>query len=534
MLPSAAAAQSFWLHRSLLGSRTIGAQGHLVCLDSNEYLIAEGTSDFEPLTTDYGNTWRYVLADSPKYRLRSYAYAGSVHPTHNMVLVACNDHAVGHLIRSTDAGASWKDTTLGSYVKNQPGNFITAIAALDSSHIVLLVCDTLTYLSDRAMLSTDGGNSWQTVSTPFFKYEDQTTGMPPNPVITYLNSHTLLVATLNGDPNSVLFRTTNLGVTWDSVTTVSTDITKFAYINSGTCFASGMIVDYNTLQETSTIDKTTDGGTSWTRVLTRHVTFHDGLFSIAFADSLHGLACGYEGLILRTTDGGTAWQEMSSDYTVDAESYDLLTDVSYPDTNHAIISSSDGSALIYHPNGILGLPNITYPHFSPPSAPRTFDVTWDAVPGATRYSLTITTSGYPDSNTTVYLTDTNITTAFFHLSNLVDTSPPPSPASRQYDISLTAYNATNQSNTAHRSFIVDQNTGGVVSSAAEQPQLSLYPNPVTSTLSVDGAQAALTITDALGRECGARQKSRTLNVSELPAGVYYVSDGYGRARFIKE
>ncbi|MDP4289421.1 MAG: hypothetical protein Q8922_16020 [Bacteroidota bacterium] len=51
-LPAIASAQSFWLHRPLLGSRTIGVQGQIVALDSNEYLIADGVSDFEPLTTD--------------------------------------------------------------------------------------------------------------------------------------------------------------------------------------------------------------------------------------------------------------------------------------------------------------------------------------------------------------------------------------------------------------------------------------------------------------------------------------------------
>ncbi|MDP4287429.1 MAG: T9SS type A sorting domain-containing protein, partial [Bacteroidota bacterium] len=474
--------------------------------------------------------WKFVMVDSPKYLLRySYSYIGFVHPTHNMILVACNDHAVGHLVRSTDDGATWKDTTMGSYVKNEPGNFITAIAALDSNHIVILVGDTVTYLSNRAMLTSDGGASWRSTPTPPFEYQ-RPTYRPVNPAITYLDSITLLVAALNSDPYSVLYRTTDLGITWDTVLRANTLATKFAFINSKVGFASGMIIDFNTLEETSTIDKTTDGGITWARVLTRHVTVHDGLNSIAFADSLHGLACGYEGLILRTTDGGTTWTEMSSDYTADAQDIDELTDVAYPDVNHAMIPSSDGGVLIYHPNGILRLPNITYPHFSPPDVPRTFDITWDPVPGATRYSLTIVGSVVAQ-NDTLIVRDTNITTTSYHLSNLLDTNP--TQRGVQYQMYLTAYNATNESNTAQRIFIVHHTTADVSARAPESAMLTIYPNPASGELTVDGAQAALTITDALGRACGVPQNSRTFSVSRLPAGVYYVSDGHSRSRFVK-
>lgn len=377
--------------------------------------------------------------------------------------------------------------------------------------------------------------------TPNFQYAPRSSGLPSNPIVSYFSPKTILVATLNAYPNSVIYRTTDLGTTWDSGFQTNKTVTKFAFISPNIGFASGTIYDLNTQTETATIDKTTDGGFLWTNIFSQHVFppsayFKNaaGLYAIAFADSLHGYACGDQGLILQTTDGGVTWNEMPSDYTFDDQGIDLLSDVAYPDTNHAIIASSDGSVLVYLPKGILSLPNITYPHFSPTAAPKSFDITWDPVSGATRYSISVTTSDYPNYGDTTVARDSNVTSNFYHLSNLIDTAPPPQTGGRQYEIHLQAFNATNESNVAHRTFIVYQSSGVVLVPEDVADRLDIYPNPATNWLTVGGFSRHLIIYDALGREHFCIWDSGKLNIGNLPMGIYYVSDGTHRARFVKE
>jgi hypothetical protein len=339
----------------------------------------------------------------------------------------------------------------------------------------------------------------------------------------------------------MIYRTTNLGVTWDSGFQINHNITKFAFINSMVGFASGIIFDLTTKTETATIDKTTDGGATWTNIFTKEIivtpgSYYNataGLYSVAFADSLHGIACGDWGLILRTIDGGATWSQMTSDYTDDVEGADLLGDVAYPDTNHAIIISSSGEALIYQPNGILSLPNITYPLFSPPTAPHTFDITWDPVPGATRYSISVTTSDDPNPGDSTIAIDTNVTATFYSLSNLVDTEP--NAGGRQYEIYLQAFNATNESNIAKRAFIVYQLSNVVNKLPMDSIfAISVFPNPAENWLIVTGFSGTTAIVDALGRSYYCPWQEGKFNITALPAGVYYVIGNGLRARFVKE
>ena len=54
----------------------------------------------------------------------------------------------------------------------------------------------------------------------------------------------------------------------------------------------------------SSIYKTTDGGTSWTK---QYGNSSSELDAISFSDPLNGWATGYNNLVLHTTDGGQTW-----------------------------------------------------------------------------------------------------------------------------------------------------------------------------------------------------------------------------------
>jgi hypothetical protein len=63
---------------------------------------------------------------------------------------------------------------------------------------------------------------------------------------------------------------------------------------------------------------------------------------------------------------------------------------------------------------------------------------------------------------------------------------------------------------------------------------SLYPNPASNELNVGSTNWPFTILDPLGRTYEVHQTGNTLDVSTLPSGVYFISDGHSRAKFVKE
>jgi hypothetical protein len=62
----------------------------------------------------------------------------------------------------------------------------------------------------------------------------------------------------------------------------------------------------------------------------------------------------------------------------------------------------------------------------------------------------------------------------------------------------------------------------------------LYPNPASSFLNFESPAGAITILDPLGRSYEGHQTGNTLDVSSLPSGVYFISDGHSRAKFVKQ
>jgi Secretion system C-terminal sorting domain len=89
--------------------------------------------------------------------------------------------------------------------------------------------------------------------------------------------------------------------------------------------------------------------------------------------------------------------------------------------------------------------------------------------------------------------------------------------------------------------------GDLVSSSVEEEQFSIgydnmyiYPNPALSSVTITSAEAGSSVHlfDILGREVlhGTVPASGliTLDVSSFPSGLYYISDGVTRAKFVKE
>ncbi|MDP4199253.1 MAG: YCF48-related protein [Bacteroidota bacterium] len=63
---------------------------------------------------------------------------------------------------------------------------------------------------------------------------------------------------------------------------------------------------------------------------------------------------------------------------------------------------------------------------------------------------------------------------------------------------------------------------------------NLFPNPATSFVTISRSLSHVVIFDPLGHSYRVPNHDGTLDISSLPPGVYYVSDGTHRARFVKE
>ena len=75
---------------------------------------------------------------------------------------------------------------------------------------------------------------------------------------------------------------------------------------------------------------------------------------------------------------------------------------------------------------------------------------------------------------------------------------------------------------------------GVQAISAAEYGAQIYPNPATETVNITFSSVRLTIFDPLGRSYSVKRTGSTLDISSLPSGVYFISDGSSRAKFVKE
>jgi hypothetical protein len=93
------------------------------------------------------------------------------------------------------------------------------------------------------------------------------------------------------------------------------------------------------------IAHTTDGGRTWTEQLNDSIPPAFGLNAVEFADSLHGIAVGQVGKLLRTSDGGEHWVQDQSG--LDLHEIPQIVGVAYPVKSLAIAVTNNGDVLRY-------------------------------------------------------------------------------------------------------------------------------------------------------------------------------------------
>jgi photosystem II stability/assembly factor-like uncharacterized protein len=212
--------------------------------------------------------------------------------------------------RTTDGGTTWTVVTIPTLVDGQG---ITGIVGLSATTALISVVDG-NQGGGSILKTTDGGATW-TVRTNAAQFADPRSY--PD-MITFFNATdgVCLGDHLPGDRSYEIYRTTDAGTTWTRVADAALPPTVTDEFGPYTILGHqiGASVVGNTLWYPTSegrVFKSADKGLTWTVSDTGLGT---DIQSVAFRDAANGLAVAIDGsggpshALVRTTDGGTTWQ----------------------------------------------------------------------------------------------------------------------------------------------------------------------------------------------------------------------------------
>ncbi len=217
--------------------------------------------------------------------------------------------------------------------------------------------------------------------------------------------------------------------------------------------------------------QTADAGQTWQEM--NNAPFDD-VGSIYFRNPSFGFLCQGHGLIYRTSDGGASWQSQSltGDHGITAVNF-LNDTLGFCVANDASIG--EGQVFITTNGGLTWRD----------------DSLRSQINGKRPW---ITGIMFPDSNTVILLAHEGFFRRHLNFTPLAS----------------------------------------VVHTPSRTTNLDVYPNPTTSLLDVEGLHGKLIILDALGRTYSVPRNVNMLDVSLLPAGLYFLSDGVNGTKFVKK
>jgi photosystem II stability/assembly factor-like uncharacterized protein len=217
-----------------------------------------------------------------------------------------------HIMKTTDAGLTWQD---------------------QSPPMFVCLFDTYMYNADSGWVSgsggyllktNNGGNNWDTVTLP-------------SAITTFsLEFKDNIGFAAGGGVKPVIYRTSNYGITWDSVSLGS--------YNPEITFISDLKIIGNKVLAFSgraTVFESTNLGLTWAS----RVIDEDGNLNEAdFIDNNNGIVVGSDGNILKTTDSGVTWiEEEESTYQNFTTVYHLNATTIYAAGRDGVIMKSTNS-----------------------------------------------------------------------------------------------------------------------------------------------------------------------------------------------
>jgi photosystem II stability/assembly factor-like uncharacterized protein len=470
-------------------------------------------------TNDAGNTWSVLNTGIDSYWVSDISL-----PDENTIFVIGQS---GQILKSNDAGLSWQ---------KQNANISESLNAVFflNSNTGYVVGDNQTILK-----TTNGGNTWTKQASPKTQhlysvyFKDLYTG--------YIASYDWEV-----DSCTVLLTTTDGGVNWKkrSIGGVRSPKTM-TFINQDTAFIAG---------EFGGILKTTDGGKNW------ETSYHNGnaYLDIFFINNNTGYVIGENGEISMTENCGKDWT------VLDSGTDNYLRSICFTDINTGYAVGS-GGIILKTTNGGCSLKALQqpyyykcpgdsvtlYPNFIGGSKPLNF--TWDKI--GTSPSITVS----PDStaNYLVTITDQEMDTIQVNLQVIANYALTPE-ISQQGDTLISNIKYGNQwycndtlvpdfySNiyvpkisgvfysivNSNGCYSEKSNVIQLTTSVSDQfygNEITLYPNPVTSTLDLlfpaDYGRVELAIFDTKGKlitKQPAYGNTAQLNISDLTHGIYFI------------
>ncbi len=200
----------------------------------------------------------------------------------------------GLVLYTSDGGETWTEQET-----NTTGKIVELFFLDENRGWALAWSEGLDFFGTYILNTTDGGENWAVE-----EYRQE------NIFLYAIHFQDTLKGFLGGNPGGI-FKTTDGGVTWDSVAIANAPfayfpILEFNFFNDQYGFACGGAHDI-----AGVTWKTTDGGDSWTPIDTAY-TPPDEIWDIYFIDSANVIGVGGDpelfGVgILRSSDAGTSW-----------------------------------------------------------------------------------------------------------------------------------------------------------------------------------------------------------------------------------
>tara|TARA_B110000238_G_scaffold200591_1_gene251313 strand:- start:419 stop:1606 length:1188 start_codon:yes stop_codon:yes gene_type:complete len=135
----------------------------------------------------------------------------------------------------------------------------------------------------------------------FGQFTEINTGFTGNLFDTYFSSDSLGYVVGGDATQSIIFKTTDGGASWNSYTNSNTSwLYGVNFVDDSTGYVCG---------NSGVVYKTIDGGQNWSQLITGTTEW---IMSIHFVNENVGYCVGNNGLIMKTTNGGTTWVQQTS------------------------------------------------------------------------------------------------------------------------------------------------------------------------------------------------------------------------------